>query len=78
MVDLQRKMNLRNRAVHISNLTKKNNVDQTSTSNSHNTIAEKENDDKENSQDEGVRKDNKKEKVTKEITQKEVLNKDVS
>ena len=36
----------------------KNNADQTSTSNSHNTVAEKENNDKEKSQDEVVRKEN--------------------
>ena len=48
----------------------------TSTSNSHNIVTEKENEDKEKSQDEVVIKDNPKEKVTKEPTQKEVLNKD--
>ena len=41
MVDFQRQMNLRKRAVHISNLPKKNNADQNSTSNSHNTVAKK-------------------------------------
>lgn len=68
-------MNLRNRVVQTSNFHKKKNAEQTSTSNSHNTIVEKENDDKVKPQDEAIRKDDKKEKVTKELTQKEELNK---
>ena len=68
-------MNLRNKVVQISNLPKKNNADQTSTSNSYNIVAEKENDDKEKSQEEVVRKENPKEKATKGLTQKEMLNK---
>ena len=51
-------MNLRNRDVQISNLPKKNNAYQVSTSKSHNIVVDKENDDKEKSQDGVVRKDN--------------------
>lgn len=71
-------MNLRNKVVQISNLPKKNNADQASTSKSHKTIVDKESDDKEKSHDEVVREDNPKENVTNEHTQNEVLNKDVS
>ena len=49
MVYFQRHMNLRNIVVQISNLLKKNNVDQDYTSKSHNTIAYKEKDDNEKS-----------------------------
>ena len=71
-------MNLRNKAIQISNIPKKKNANQSSTSNSHNTVDEKENDDKEKSLDEVVRKENPKENVTKELTRKEVLNKYMS
>lgn len=70
MVDFQRQINLRNIVVQISNLPKKNNADQASTSKSHNTVVDKENDGKEKPQDEFVRRDNPKEKVTKELKQK--------
>ena len=70
MVDFQRQMNLRIKAIHISNLPKKNTADQDSTNKSHNTIDDKEKNDKEKSQDEVVRKANLKEKVAEEIMQK--------
>lgn len=57
MVDFQRKMNLRNRAVQILNLPKKNITDQASTSKSHNTTADKDINDKEKSQNEVVRRE---------------------
>ena len=49
MENFQRQMNLRDKVVQISNIPKKNNADQTSTSTSHNIVVDKENDDKEKS-----------------------------
>ena len=77
MGDFQRQMDLRNKAIQISNLPTKNIADQASTSKSHNTTTDKEKDDKKKSQNEVVRKQNPKEKVSEELLQKEALNKDV-
>ena len=76
MVDFQRQMNLRNRAVQISDLPKKNTIGQASTSKTHNTTADKDANDKEKPQNEVVTKENTKEKVSEELLQKEVPNKE--
>ena len=76
MVDFQRGMNLRNKAVQISNLPKKNTIEQASTSKTHNTTTDKDSNDNEKSQDEVVRKENTKEKVSEELLQKEVPKKE--
>ena len=77
MVDFQRQMNWRNRAVHISKLPRKNIIDQASPGKLHDTTADKEKDNKEESQNEVVREEDPKEKVSKELIQKEVPDKDV-
>ena len=57
MVDFQRQMNLRNRAIQILNLPKKNITDQDSTNKSHITIVDEDKNDKEKSQN-VVRREN--------------------
>ena len=55
MVDFQRKMNLRNRTVQISNIPKKNVIEQASTSKTPNVAANKDTNDKGKSLEEIVR-----------------------
>ena len=70
MVDFQREMNLRNRIVRISNIPKKNNTEQASTSNIPNATSNKDTNDKGKSLEQVVRKDNIREKVSEEILHK--------
>lgn len=70
MVDFERQMNLRNRIVQISNIPKKNTIEQASTSKTYNATADKETNDKGKSLEEVVRKENTKENFSKELLQK--------
>ena len=71
----QRQMTLRNRAVQISNLSKKNTTEQASTSKTHNATTDKDLNDKGKSLEEVVRKENTKEKVFEELLQRTFLTK---
>lgn len=76
MVDFQIQMNLRNRAVQISNIPKKNTIEQASTNKTHNAKIDKDTNDNEKLQEEVVRKEHIKENFYEELLQKEVPNKE--
>ena len=68
-------MNLRNRAVPISNIPKKSNVEQASTNKLSNAAVNRNPNDKGKSMEQDVGKDKAKEKNSEEVMKKEVSNK---
>ena len=70
-------MNLRNRAVPISNISKKKNTEHISTRKVYNAAVNRDSNDKGKSIEQNVGKDKAKEKISEEVMQKEVSNKEL-
>ena len=77
MVDFQRQMNLRNRAVPISNIPKKSNAEQASTSKISNATVNRNLNDKGKSMEQNVDNGKRKEKISEEVVHKDVADKEI-